>query len=297
MRWTLLFLLTLATGCGGSDEVVIGSKNFTEQIILGEILAQQIERKTGLEVDRRFNLGGTFICDIALRSGDIDAYVEYTGTAFTAILKQEPVSDPQRVYLHVKEDYQKRDLEWLEPLGFNNTFAIMIRADEARKLGVKSLSEAVSFAPEWVAGFGYEFMERKDGFKGLARTYGLSFADTKVMELGLMYRALAAGSVDLIAGNSTEGLVAALDLFILEDDLKYFSPYYAAPVVRSETLRQHPELLAALLALKQVISEKQMRIMNYQVDGERKLVKQVVAGFLATIDSSGGPLPASDSTK
>ena len=297
MRWTLLFLLTLATGCGGSDEVVIGSKNFTEQIILGEILAQQIERKTGLEVDRRFNLGGTFICDIALRSGDIDAYVEYTGTAFIAILKQEPVSDPKRVYLHVKEDYQKRDLEWLEPLGFNNTFAIMIRADEARKLGVKSLSEAASFAPEWGAGFGYEFMERKDGFKGLARTYGLSFADTKVMELGLMYRALAAGSFDLIAGNSTEGLVAALDLFILEDDLKYFPPYYAAPVVRSETLRQHPELLAALLALKQVISEKQMRIMNYQVDGERKLVKQVVAGFLATLDSSGGPLPASDSTK
>ena len=285
MRWALLFLLTLATGCRGSDEVVIGSKNFTEQIILGEILAQQIERKTGLEVDRRFNLGGTFICDTALRSGQIDAYVEYTGTAFTAILKQEPVSDPQRVYLYVKEDYQNQDLEWLEPLGFNNTFATMIRGDEARKLGVKSLSEVAPFTPGWVAGFGYEFMEREDGFKGLTRTYGLSFVDTKVMELGLMYRALAAGSVDLIAGNSTDGLVAALDLFILEDDLQYFPPYYAAPVVRSETLRQHPELLPALLALKQVISEEQMRIMNYQVDGEGKLVKQVVAGFLATLGS------------
>ena len=285
MRWTLLFLLTLATACSGSDKVVVGSKNFTEQIILGEILAQQIEGKTGLEVDRRFNLGGTFICDTALRSGDIDAYVEYTGTAFIAILKQEPVSDPKRVYLHVQEDYQKRDLEWLEPLGFNNTFAMMIRADEARKLGVKSLSEAAPLAPEWVAGFGYEFMERKDGFKGLARTYGLSFADTKVMALGLTYRALAAGSVDLIAGNSTNGLAAALDLFILEDDLKYFPPYYAAPVVRSETLRRYPELLSVLLALKQVISEKQMRIMNYQVDGERKLVKQVVAGFLASLGS------------
>ncbi len=285
MRWVLLFVLILATACGGSDEVVIGSKNFTEQIILGEILAQQIERKTALEVDRRFNLGGTFICDTALRSGDIDAYVEYTGTAFTAILKQEPVSDPQRVYLHVKEDYQKRDLEWLEPLGFNNTFAIMIRGDAARKLGVKSLSEVASLTPEWVAGFGYEFMEREDGFKGLARTYGLSFADTKVMELGLVYRALAAGRVDFIAGNSTDGLVAALDLFILADDLKYFPPYYAAPVVRSETLRRHPELLPALSALKQVISEEQMRIMNYQVDGEGKLVKQVVADFLATLDS------------
>ena len=175
MRWALLLLLTLASGCGGYDGVVIGSKNFTEQIILGEILAQQIERKTGLEVDRRFNLGGTFICDTALRSGQIDAYVEYTGTAFAAILKQEPISDPQRVYLHVKEDYQKRDLEWLEPLGFNNTFAIMIQGDEARKLGVKSISDAAVLTPGWVAGFGYEFMEREDGFKGLARTYGLSF--------------------------------------------------------------------------------------------------------------------------
>ena len=284
MRWALLLLLTLASGCGGYDGVVIGSKNFTEQIILGEILAQQIERKTGLEVDRRFNLGGTFICDTALRSGQIDAYVEYTGTAFAAILKQEPISDPQRVYLHVKEDYQKRDLEWLEPLGFNNTFAIMIQGDEARKLGVKSISDAAVLTPGWVAGFGYEFMEREDGFKGLARTYGLSFADTKVMELGLMYRALAAGRVDLIAGDSTNGLAAALDLFILEDDLNYFPPYYAAPVVRSETLARHPELLPALLVLKQVISEEQMRIMNYQVDGEGKLVKQVVAGFLANLD-------------
>ncbi len=285
MRWALLFLLIFATACGSSDEVVIGSKNFTEQIILGEILAQQIERKTALEVDRRFSLGGTFICDTALRSGQIDAYVEYTGTAFTAILKQEPVSDPQRVYLHVKEDYRKRDLEWLEPLGFNNTFATMIRGEEARKLGVKSLSEVASLTPGWVAGFGYEFMEREDGFKGLASTYGLSFADTKVMEIGLMYRALAAGSVDLIAGNSTDGLVTALDLFILADDLKYFPPYYAAPVVRSETLTRYPELLPALLALKQVISEEQMRIMNYQVDGEGKLVKQVVADFLAALGS------------
>ncbi len=278
----LLGVLLLAGACSSGESIVIGSKNFTEQVILGEILAQQIESLTELQVIRKLNLGGTFICDQALRAGEIDGYVEYTGTAFTAILKNEPISDPDEVYQRVKEDYATQGMEWLQPLGFNNTFAILIRSEDAQRLGVRTISDIAPHTPNWLAAFGYEFIERADGFKGLSETYNLKFAEPpRVMELGLTYRALADERVDLIAGDSTNGLIAALDLFMLEDDKGYFPPYDGVPVFRRRTLEQYPQLREVLNGLGGTINEVQMRKMNSQVDGERRSVREVVGEFLA----------------
>jgi len=278
----VLFLLLLFLSCGGRHQLVIGSKNFSEQIILGELLAQHIEKTTGVPVQRKLNLGGTFICHKALVAGEIDLYVEYTGTALTAILKHSPENDPGVVYQEVKKAYHDQfQLEWTEPFGFNNTFAIIIRGEEARRLGVRTISQAAQYTPQWKAGFGYEFMERKDGFPGLAQTYGLRFMDPpRVMDLTLTYRAAAEKQVDLIAGNSTDGIISKLDLVVLDDDKHYFPPYEAAPVVREETLRQTPTLRDALRKLGGSISEDQMRTMNYLVDAEHKDVKVVVSDFL-----------------
>lgn len=285
LGWLILCLLLQSGGCRSGSVIVIGSKNFTEQVILGDLLARHIENQTKLKVDRRLNLGGTFICDRALRAGEIDGYVEYTGTAFTAILKNEPIRDPQEVYRRVKESYAREGMEWLKPLGFDNTFAIIIRGEDARRLGIRTISQAAPYTPKWVPGFSYEFIERADGFKGLSETYNLRFAKSpKVMELGLIYWALAEKKVDLIAGDFTNGLIAALELFVLKDDRRYFPPYDAVPVFRSQTLEQYPELREVLNMLGGAISEDEMRKMNYQVDGEEKTVKEVVLEFLEKLE-------------
>ncbi|GET37197.1 glycine betaine ABC transporter substrate-binding protein [Microseira wollei] len=264
------------------NQIVIGSKNFTEQLILAEILAQHIEANTNLKVERRLNLGGTFVCHQAIVAGEIDVYVEYTGTAFTAILKKPPISNSQQVYQEVKQAYAKQfQLELTEPLGFNNTFAMLIRGEDARKENIKTLSQAAQKAPEWKAGFGYEFIERKDGFSGLAKTYGLRFSEPpRVMDLGLMYRAIKERQVDLIAGASTDGLIERLDLVVLKDDKQYFPPYYAVPIVRKQTVEKYPQLRQALQQLGGIITEKDMQNLNYQVDAEGKDVKQVAQQFL-----------------
>jgi osmoprotectant transport system permease protein len=258
--------------------IVIGSKNFTEQIILGEILAQQIEAKTDLKVDRRFNLGGTFICHEAVKAGKIDGYVEYTGTAFTTILQQQPIPDPKEVYRRVKQAYhEKFQLEIFPSLGFENTFAIVIRQEDAKRLNVKTLSEAAKYTPQWKAGFGYEFFERKDGYPGLAKAYGLKFAQTpQAMELGLVYKALSGKQVDLVAGNSTDGLIPVLELVILEDDKRYFPPYEAVPIFNQKTLEKYPQLPIVITQLTDRISASEMQQLNYQVDNQEKSVKEVV---------------------
>lgn len=276
-------LALAAPGCGPrADRIVVASKNFTEQTILAELVAQQIERRTALRVDRRFFLGGTFVCHRAILSGEVDVYVEYTGTALTAILGHAPISDPTAVYDSVRQAYADRfDLAWGRPLGFNNTFAILIRGADARRLGIHTISQAARYAPRWRAGFGYEFMEREDGFSGLARTYGLRFAEPpRIMDLGLTYRALADGEVDLIAGNSTDGLIEALDLVQLEDDRAYFPPYEAAPVIRSEVIAHHPEVAAALDELAGSISDEEMRKLNYAADVEHLDVAEIVRHWL-----------------
>jgi len=267
----------------GSDAIRIGSKNFTEQIILGELVAQTIEAHSSLRVERRLNLGGTFICDRAVRSGDIDAYVEYSGTAQTAIFHQPVTTNSRQVFEDVKRQYGAAGLTLLEPLGFENTFAMLIRGDDARTLGVTKLSEAARFSSSWRAGFGYEFLQRDDGYPGLARTYGLHFArPPTAMDLSLIYRALADRQVDFIAGDATSGLIDAYGFVMLEDDRHYFPPYDAAIVARSTVLLAHPELRAALAHLSGRISVADMRRMNRAVDADRRDPAEVAREFLKT---------------
>ena len=276
-------LALLTTSCTSRrNRIVIGSKNFTEQLILGELLAQHLEHKTGLAVERRFYLAGTYICQQALLTGRIDMYVEYTGTALTAILKERPSSDHGQVYERVKQEYARRfGLEVGPALGFDNTFAIVIRGDDARRLNIHTISQATKYAPQWRAGFGYEFMERPDGYHGWARAYGLRFAaPPRIMDLGLLYRALAEKQVDVVAGNSTDGLIAAMDLTVLEDDRHYFPPYEAVPIVREQTLARHPEVGRAIGELSGRISAEEMQRMNYAVDGQHRDAKEVVQEFL-----------------
>jgi osmoprotectant transport system substrate-binding protein len=280
----VLAACALLPSCGPprADRIVIGSKNFTEQLILGELMAQHIETKTHLPVERRFYLAGTYICHQAILAGRIDIYPEYTGTALTAILKQKPDGGREQVYERVKAEYQGRfGLDVGPPLGFNDTFAIEIRGDDARRFHLKTISEAAAYTPQWRPGFGYEFMERPDGYKGLVATYGLRFAaPPRIMDLGLLTRALKDKQVDLIAGNTTDGLIPAFDLFVLDDDRHYFPPYEAVPIIRREVLAKHPDLGAALGDLAGKISDDEMRQLNYYVDGQHRDVKQVVGEFL-----------------
>lgn len=278
----LLLALTLV-GCTNTQErrIVIASKNFTEQVILGELFAQHIEAKTNLKVDRRLNLGGTFICHQGIVAGEIDIYPEYTGTAFTAILKNQPINDSKVVFQKVKQAYADQfGLTVMAPLGFNNTFAIIVRQQDAQRLGITTISDAAKYTPKWRAGFGYEFTQRADGFEGLAKTYGLKFAEPpKSMDLGLTYRAIADKQVDLIAGDSTAGLISSLNLVVLKDDKHYFPPYDAVAIARKATLEKYPELNQALKDLEGKISEDDMRRLNFMVDGEKQDVKQVVREF------------------
>ncbi|OLD14944.1 MAG: glycine/betaine ABC transporter substrate-binding protein [Acidobacteria bacterium 13_1_40CM_3_65_5] len=262
--------------------VVVASKNFTEQLVLGELLAQTIERE-GIPVARRLNLGGTLICDRALLTGDADVYVEYTGTALTAIFHQPIHADSKTVFASVRDLYARTGRALLPPLGFNNTFAILVRGDEARSKGLRTIDDAARESPGWRAGFGYEFVGRPDGYPGLAKTYDLRFpSPPRVMDLTLTYRALAARQVDVIAGDATAGLIKGLDLVQLEDNRHYFPPYDAAPVARAETLLRYPAMRVALERLSGRISADLMRTMNYAADVEHRDIAQIVRDFLAT---------------
>jgi glycine betaine/choline ABC-type transport system substrate-binding protein len=262
----------------------VGSKNFTEQIVLGEIVAQQLER-AGFTVERRLNLGGTFICDQALRSGDIDVYVEYSGTADIAVFKNPPDTDPARVLERIRGRYADGGLTVLPPLGFENTFAILVRGEDARRLHLRSIEDAAPVARTWRAGFGYEFLQRADGYPGLSRTYGLAFAaPPRAMDLSLIYRALATRQVDLVAGDATSGLIAAYDLFMLDDNRHYFPPYDAAPVARGSTLLRQPAMRDALEMLAGRISIDDMRRMNQAVDAGHEDPAAVARAFLARLE-------------
>lgn len=265
-----------------SDRIVVGSKNFTESFLLGEIFAQQIEGHTNLKVDRRFYLAGTYICQQAILSGRIDVYPEYTGTALTAILKQQASGERAEVYQRVKSEYEQRFGLTLGPaLGFNDTFAMEIRGEDARRLNVKTLSQAAAFAPQWRAGFGYEFMERPDGYRGLVATYGLHFAEQpRIMDLGLLARALKDHQIDLAGGNTTDGLIPVLGLFVLEDDRHYFPPYEAVPVIRQQTVQQYPEVAKVLAQLSGKISDDEMQRLNYAVEGQHRDATEVAHEFL-----------------
>lgn len=275
-----------AGGCTSRNhQIVVGSKNFTEQLVLGELLAQALGQSCHLDVQRRFYLAGTYICQQAILAGRIDTYVEYTGTALAAVLKQNYSGDPQKVYEAVKTGYKQRfDLLVMPPLGFNNSFAMVMRGEDARRNSLTKLSQLSPFASRMTLGVGYEFLERPDGYNGLVRTYGLRFAEApRVMDLGLLYRALQNRSVDLIAANNTDGLIAALGLVVLEDDRHYFPPYDAVPIVRPQTFQCFPCAEQTFRRLAGEVSAEQMRSMNYAVDEKKEDPSQVVASLLAAL--------------
>ncbi len=283
--WCALLLtgLLLFDGCKHDRPatIVVGSKFFTEQIVLAELLAQHIEARTGITVDRKDNLGGTLLVHQAMLAGQLDLYVEYTGTALTAVLKEAPGGDSKQVFEKVKKEYSDRfGLEVTEPLGFENTFAMVIRGDDANNLNLRKLSGLEGVAPKWRAGMGYEFLERPDGFNGLCQNYNLKFGlKPRVMDLGLIYRALVDHQVDVVAGNSTDGLIDALGLVALEDDRHYFPPYDAVPIVRRATLAQFPALRSALAEIAGKVSDSDIRRMNHAVDGLHQNPAEVVREF------------------
>jgi len=263
------------------DHPIIGAKNFTEQVVLGELLAQEIEARSHLKVERRFYLAGSYICHQSLIAGRVDAYVEYTGTALTAILKQPLQRDPRTVLDTVRRLYAaKYDVTVGPPLGFENTFAMVIRGEEARRLHLSTLSQAAQYTPRWRLGVGYEFEQRPDGLPGLSAAYGLRFAEPpRTMDLGLLYRALNAHQVDMIAANSTDGPIQAFGLTVLDDDRHYFPPYQAVPLVRKDALKRWPQIQTALDALAGRITADEMRAMNEAVDGEHRDPADVVRDF------------------
>ena len=274
--------------------ITIGSKNFTEQVILGELLAQQIEQKTSFIVKRQFDLGGTFVLHEAVRRGQVDGYVEYTGTAWTAILKRPPISDAQRVWKETAKLYQSQyGLTVFPSLGFDNTFAILVRTGDAQRHHLHTISDLLPLAPTWRAGFGFEFLNRRDGYRGLSRRYGLVFrTPPREMDLGLTYRALADGQVDVIAGNATDGQIASLKLTPLVDDRRYFPPYQAVPVFNSATLRSHPQLVGVLKALGGTLDAATMGELNRQVDLEHRQPAEVVRTYLRRAAPEAPPHPA-----
>jgi glycine betaine/choline ABC-type transport system substrate-binding protein len=280
-------LVALNSGaCHSSSrpQLVITSKFFTEQIVLAELLAQHIEARTGIHVERKANLGGTLLVQEAMLSGNVDLYVEYTGTALTAVLGENPQGDSDAVYQRVKQEYARRfALEVAEPLGFANSFAMVVRGEDARNQHLAIMSDIAPLAAHWRAGVGYEFLERSDGYRGWTERYGLNFAKPpSVLDLGLLYRALAEKKVDIVAGNSTDGLIDALGFIPLKDDRHYFPPYDAVPVVRRAALEKFPQLRGALSDLAGKISEHEMRHLNRQVDADQRDVAAVVREFRAT---------------
>jgi osmoprotectant transport system substrate-binding protein len=278
----LLAALLLLGSCSKNGAIVVASKNFTEQMILGEIAAQQLERKLHVPVQRKLGLGGTLLAHEAILRGDVDVYPEYTGTAASVILKQSVPGDPVRVYMIVKDAYLQRfHLVWLPPLGFNDTFAMVVRSGDARKLAEPSLSAAAS--RKWRLGVGYEFLTRPDGLQRLNKVYGMHWDGTpKSMDLGLLYQALRQRSVDMAAGNSTDAQLSDPRFTALKDDKHAFPPYNACYVVRQEIIRQNPQVELALSMLQNRISDETMRDLNRRVDFEHQSIQKVAKDFLAT---------------
>jgi osmoprotectant transport system permease protein len=273
---------------GASESVVIGSKNFTEQVILGELVAQALEAE-GVPVVRKLNLGGTFICDRALRAGDIDVYVEYTGTAVTAVFRQPVVRDSQAMLRRARELYAAGGVTALDPLGFDNTFAILVRRADAERLGLQTIDDLRRVARDWTPGFGYEFLQREDGLPGLTKAYGLAFGHAPAaMELSLIYKALADGQIDVTAGDATSALIDALDLAVLDDSRRYFPPYDAVPLVRTATMLRRTEVKRAVDRLAGRISASDMRAMNAAVDIRRQDPAAVARAFLRSTPAGRG---------
>ena len=282
---TGLIALALGCGCSRSRPIVVGAKNFTEQLVLGEILTQQLEHRLGQKVERKLNLGGTLVAHQALVNGEIDLYPEYTGTALTAVLKLPIMPDRALVLDQVRSEYNKRwRLQWMTPFGFDNSFAMVIRGGEARRGNLHTLSQAARHKGGWIMGVGYEFLQRPDGLAGLMKTYGLKInGQVKTMDLGLLYRALVQQQVDVIAASATDGMLSVLDVTALEDDKHYFPPYEAAAVVRADALTSRPGMREALNELGGRLNNRTMQKLNYEVDGKHRPLAEVAREFLRSV--------------
>ncbi|MDQ6664773.1 MAG: ABC transporter substrate-binding protein [Acidobacteriota bacterium] len=282
-----LILFLLLCGCARTRHLTVGSKNFSEQLILGEIIAQHLENRLHEKIARKLDLGGTLVAHQALVNGEIDLYPEYTGTALTSILKEPPLADPAAALGKVRAGYRHWNLEWMNPLGFDNTFAMVIRNEDAEERPATTLSEAAQYAPGWRLGVGYEFVQRADGLAGLLKTYGLHVkGSVKTMDLGLLYQGLKQKQVDMVAGNATDGLLSILPVKVLGDDRHYFPPYEAAFIVRSQALAQYSGLRQALRELDGKISTDAMRKMNYQLDGKHRPIAEIAREFLRGLPKS-----------
>ncbi|NLV87081.1 MAG: glycine/betaine ABC transporter substrate-binding protein [Clostridiales bacterium] len=280
---SIVLLLAIAlTGCAGSDKIVIGSKDFSENILLGEIFGQLVEAKTDIKVDRKLNLGGTFVCFEAIKKGDIDIYPDYTGTGLTAQLKMDVISDPDEAYRVVAEEFDKQfGIKWLEPFGFNNTYTLAVTQEVYKQYGMETFSDLAEISENLVFGAEHEFFDRQDGYDGLVETYSMTFkGEPKKMNVSLKYQAIGNGDMDVTDAFSTDGAIMQYDLVVLEDDLGFFPPYYAAPIIRNDTLEKHPELEDVLNVLADAIDDAAMTELNYKVDVEGQDVANVAKDFL-----------------
>lgn len=281
----IMGLMSLALfGCGGAQDenkITIGSKNFTENIIMAEMMAQLIEAKTDLTVDRKLNLGGTLVCWNALTRGDLDLYPDYTGTGLMAILNMEVIKDPDQVYDIVQQEYNEQfEIKWLVPFGFNNTYAMAVKQEAANQYGLNKVSDLESIAGDILLGAEQEFLNRDDGYPGFIEAYGFRFKDVRAVETGLKYQAIANDNVEIINAFSTDGELITHQLTILEDDKEFFPPYFCAPVVRMDTLEKHPELEDVLNLLGGMITDDEMQQLNFQSKEERMDPAEVVSAFL-----------------
>ncbi len=277
--------LTLC-GCSGGDKITIGSKDFGENIVLGEMYAQLIENHTDLKVDRKLNMGGTFVCFEAIKNGDIDVYTEYTGTALTAQLNMDVISDPDEAYLVVKNEFEDQfGVKWLEPLGLNNTYALGVTNEVYEEYGVETYSELAAISKNLRFGSDHEFFDRQDGYDGLVELYGMDFkGEPKKMDISLKYQAIGSGEMDVTNVFATDGPIRKHNLKVLKDDKNFFPPYYASPIVRIETLKKYPELEDVLNMLAGLIDDDTMTDLNFKIDVEGENIETVALDFLKSKD-------------
>ena len=278
----VLLSIFALTGCARSEKIVIGSKDFSENILLGEMFAQLVEAKTDIKVERKMNLGGTFVCFEALKKGDIDIYPEYTGTGLTAQLKLDVIGDPDEAYRVVSEEFDKQfKIKWLKPLGFNNTYTLAVTQDVYQQYGVKTFSDLAKISEKLIFGAEHEFFDRQDGYDGLVQKYSMIFKGApKKMNVSLKYQAMGNGDMDVTDAFATDGAIKQYNLVVLTDDMGFFPPYYAAPIVRNATLEKHPELEGVLNMLDKAIDDATMAELNYKVDAEGQDVAKVAKEFL-----------------
>lgn len=285
---TTVLMGTLLAGCGGgnnnaaagnSGEITIGSKNFTENVLLAHMMADLIEDKTDIKVKRQMNLGGSNVAWSALENNDIQLYPDYTGT-IVANYYQEETGNSDESLTKTRELVEKDGLAFLDPFGINNTYTLAVSRETAEKYNLKTFSDLAKVSGEMVLGVEFEFLDREDGYPGIQKLYGMDFKASKGMDHGIMYRAIDEGETDVTNAYATDAQIKVHDLVILEDDKEFFPPYDAGPIIRQETLDKYPELEGILNQLNGQISDEEMQQLNAEVDVDALKEEDVARNFL-----------------